>query len=104
MESRRTVRSGKCDRIRDRRCGAMPQFMDVHHGMEGITADQLNQAHQADLDIEKDEGVHFEKAWADPESGTVYCLSEAPSAEAVQRIHERAGHKADEIHPVPLAV
>ncbi|GAA3864124.1 SCO4226 family nickel-binding protein [Streptomyces lacrimifluminis] len=82
----------------------MPQFMDVHHGMEGITADQLNQAHQADLDIEKDEGVHFEKAWADPASGTVYCLSEAPSAEAVQRIHERAGHKADEIHPVPLTV
>ncbi|MGE6732117.1 nickel-binding protein, partial [Streptomyces sp. NPDC059900] len=34
----------------------------------------------------------------------VYCLSEAPSAEAVQRIHERAGHPADEVHPVPLAV
>ena len=53
-------------------------------------------------EIEKEEGVHFEKAWADPESGTVYCLSEAPSAEAVQRIHERAGHRADEVHPVPL--
>ncbi|MYU65760.1 nickel-binding protein, partial [Streptomyces sp. SID69] len=48
--------------------------------------------------------VHFEMAWADPESGHVYCLSEAPSAEAVQRIHERAGHKADEVHPVPLTV
>ncbi len=82
----------------------MPQFMDVHRGMEGITADQLNEAHQADLAIEKDEGVHFEKAWADPGSGVVYCLSEAPSAEAVQRIHERAGHPADEVHPVPLTV
>lgn len=56
----------------------MTRFMDVHHGMEGITADQLREAHQADLAIEKDENVHFERAWADPESGTVYCLSEAP--------------------------
>ncbi|AVH57993.1 MULTISPECIES: SCO4226 family nickel-binding protein [Streptomyces] len=82
----------------------MTKFMDVHHGMTGITAEQLRQAHQADLAIEKEEGVHFERAWADPASGTVYCLSEAPSAEAVQRIHTRTGHTADEIHPVPLTV
>ncbi|GGT36210.1 SCO4226 family nickel-binding protein [Streptomyces purpureus] len=82
----------------------MGTYMDVHRGMVGITAEQLNEAHQADLAIEKDEGVHFRHAWADPKSGTVYCLSDAPSAEAVQRIHERTGHAADEIHPVPLAV
>lgn len=82
----------------------MSRFMDVHHGMQGITADQLKQAHQADLAIEKEEGVHFERAWADPESGIVYCLSEGPSADAVLRIHERAGHKADEIHEVPLTI
>ncbi|MGE6730362.1 nickel-binding protein, partial [Streptomyces sp. NPDC059900] len=51
----------------------MSRFMDVHHGMKDITAEQLKQAHQADLAIEKEEGVHFEKAWADPQSGTVYC-------------------------------
>jgi hypothetical protein len=82
----------------------MPEFMDVHHNMKGITEDQLREAHQADLAIEQDERVHFKQAWADPESGVVYCLSEAPSAEAVQRIHERAGHKADEVHAVPLTV
>jgi hypothetical protein len=82
----------------------MPQFIDVHRGMKGITADQLQQAHNADLAVEKEEGVHFEHAWADPESGTVYCLSQAPSAEAVSRVHERAGHKPDEIHAVPLSV
>ncbi|MET8825792.1 SCO4226 family nickel-binding protein [Streptomyces sp. NPDC004610] len=82
----------------------MAQYMDVHHGMNGITADQLHQAHQADLAAEGAEGVHFQRAWADPESGTVYCLSEAPSAEAVQRVHERAGHRADEVHEVPLSV
>ncbi|MGW7406977.1 SCO4226 family nickel-binding protein [Streptomyces sp. NPDC054833] len=82
----------------------MTQFMDIHHGWKGITAEQLQQAHDADQAIEKDEGVHFERAWADPESGTVYCLSEAPSPEAIQRIHERTGHRADEIHPVPLSI
>ncbi len=40
----------------------------------------------------------------DPVSGDVFCLSEAPSADAVQRVHERAGHAADEVHPVPLMV
>ncbi|MFD5736556.1 SCO4226 family nickel-binding protein [Streptomyces sioyaensis] len=82
----------------------MPKFMDIHRGMEGLTADQLKAAHQADLAIEAQEGVHFEHAWADPDSGDVFCLSEAPSAGAVQRVHERAGHKADEVHPVPLSV
>ncbi|MDT0463530.1 MULTISPECIES: SCO4226 family nickel-binding protein [Streptomyces] len=82
----------------------MTQFMDVHHDMQGITDEQLKRVHRADLAVEKEEGVHFERAWADPESGTVYCLSEAPSAEAVRRVHERAGHAPDEIHAVPLSI
>jgi hypothetical protein len=82
----------------------MPQFMDVHHGMVGITAEGLKEAHDADLAIQGEERVDFKQAWADPATGVVYCLSEAPSAEAVQRIHERAGHPADEIHAVPLQV
>ncbi|MGW0121574.1 SCO4226 family nickel-binding protein [Streptomyces sp. NPDC003327] len=82
----------------------MATYMDVHHGMTGITEEQLREAHRADLAIEKDEGVHFERAWADPASGTVYCLSTGPSADAVQRIHARTGHRADEIHEVSLSV
>ncbi|HEY8827784.1 MAG TPA: SCO4226 family nickel-binding protein [Jatrophihabitantaceae bacterium] len=84
--------------------GIMPEFMDVHRGMTGLTADDLTAAHDADLAIQGEEDVVFKQAWADPESGVIYCLSEAPSAEAVQRIHERAGHPADEIHAVPLVV
>lgn len=80
----------------------MAKFMDVHRGMAGLTAEQLEQAHAADLAIEGEEGVHFEHAWADPASGTVYCLSDAPDAGAVQRVHERAGHRANEIHRVTL--
>jgi len=82
----------------------VPQFMDVHHHMVGITADQLKEAHNADLAIQGEEGVVFKQAWADPDSGLVYCLSEGPSEDAIRRIHERAGHPADEVHAVPLEV
>jgi Protein of unknown function (DUF4242) len=51
----------------------MPEFMDVHKGMVGITAEALLEAHNADLAIQGEEGVDFKQAWADPESGVVYC-------------------------------
>lgn len=80
----------------------MPQFVDVHTSMTGVTTEQLAAAHQADLDIQGDEGVDFKQAWADPTTGHVFCLSEAPNAEALQRIHQRAGHPADEVHEVTV--
>lgn len=80
----------------------MAQFMDVHTSMVGVTAEQLMAAHQADLDLQGEEGVDFQDAWADPRTGHVFCLSEAPSAEAVQRVHERAGHLADEVHEITV--
>ena len=64
----------------------MPEFMDVHTSMKGVTSEGLLEAHNADLAIQDDEGVNFKHAWADPESGMVFCLSEGPNAEAVQRI------------------
>ena len=82
----------------------MPQFMDVHRSMKGVTAQALKDAHQADLDIQDEEKVNFKQAWADPESGMVFCLSEAPNAEAVKKIHERTGHPADDVYPITLEV
>jgi len=82
----------------------MAEFMDVHHHMKGISAEDLKAAHEADLASQGEEGVVFKKAWADPESGKVFCLSEGPSAEAVMRVHERTGHPADEIHQITLVV
>jgi hypothetical protein len=34
----------------------------------------------------------------------VWCIAEAPSADAVRRIHERAGHAPDDVFPVPVEV
>ena len=45
----------------------MPKFMDVHHGMFGITPEALQEAHQADLDIQGEENVDFQRAWGDPD-------------------------------------
>ena len=82
----------------------MPKFMDVHKGFVGATAEQLQEAHKKDLEIEAEEGVHFERAWLDPVSGAVFCLSTAPNAEAVKKVHERAGHAPDEVHEVTIEV
>ena len=82
----------------------MPSFMDVHSDMKGITNEQLREAHQKDLDVEKEHGVHFVKAWADPASGKVFCLAEGPDKESVMRVHERAGHPTSEIYPLGLTV
>jgi hypothetical protein len=83
---------------------AMATFMDVHSGFVGVTAEQLRAAHEADLAIEGEEGVHFERAWLDPVSGKVFCLSTGPNREAVMRVHERAGHATDEVYEVPIEV
>ena len=82
----------------------MPKFMDVHSGFVGVTADQLEEAHGRDLAIEGDEGVHFERAWLDPEQGKVFCLSTGPSREAVMRVHERAGHPTGEVYELSVEV
>jgi hypothetical protein len=82
----------------------MSRFIDVHSGMTGIDQKKLEEAHRKDTELEKSEGVHFLHAWADPTTGKVFCLSEGPNKEAIRRVHQKAGHTADEIYEVPLEV
>ena len=82
----------------------MPTFMDVHEGFVGASAEDFQKAHEADLAIEGEESVHYEKAWLDPESGKAFCLVTGPSREAVMRVHERAGHPTNEVYEVPIQV
>src|SRR6478609_3748682 len=96
--------AGQASTVRPEGEHDMAKFMDVHTGFVGVTADQLKAAHDADLAIEMDEGVHFERAWLDPESGKAFCLSSGPSKEAVQRIHERAGHPTVEVYELTVEV
>jgi len=82
----------------------MATFMDVHSGFVGVTEAQLKEAHERDLAEEGAEGVHFERAWLDPESGKVFCLSTGPSKESVRRVHDRAGHPTSEIYEVSIDI
>jgi hypothetical protein len=82
----------------------MAKFMDVHSGFVGVTEDQLRSAHERDLAVEAAEGVHFERAWLDPDSGKAFCLSSGPSKEAVLRVHDKAGHPTTEIYELPVEI
>ena len=46
----------------------------------------------------------FERAWLDPKSGKVFCLSTGPNKEAVMRVHEKAGHGTSEVYELPVEV
>jgi hypothetical protein len=82
----------------------VPRYMDVHEGFVGVTKEQFEAAHEADLAIQAEEGVSFDQAWLDPESGKAFCLATGPSRDAVIRIHERAGHPASETYELPIEV
>jgi hypothetical protein len=82
----------------------MARFMDVHEGFVGVTREQFEAAHQADLDIQSEEGVTFDQAWLDPVSGRAFCLISAPSKAAAMRIHERAGHPTNELYELAISV
>ena len=82
----------------------MPMFMDVHSGFIGVTEQQLKEAHERDLAVEADEGVHFERAWLDPERGKVFCLATGPNRDAVMRVHQLAGHPTPEVYELRVEV
>jgi hypothetical protein len=82
----------------------MPKFIDIHTGMKGVTKQQLQSEHKKDAEFQNAEGVKFLKAWADPQTGKVFCLSEGPNKDAVLRVHKKAGHATEEIYEVPIEV
>jgi hypothetical protein len=79
----------------------MPLYMDVHHHLEDITPDWVAAAHARDLAVQDKYGVKYLKYWYDEVTGRAFCLSLAPSKEAVFAVHlEAHGFAADEIFEV----
>lgn len=79
----------------------MPLYMDVHRNMKGVTVAQVAEAHAKDLEVQGKHGVDYRSYWVDEEKGMIFCLVEAPSAEAASRVHKEAhGLVADETHEV----
>lgn len=65
----------------------MPIYMD-RHNVEGITAEQLEEAHAMDLALQNKYQIRFLSIWFDGEQGLSFCLAEAPDGESVQHIHQ----------------
>jgi uncharacterized protein VirK/YbjX len=79
----------------------MSLFMDVHTLDGTIAIDDVAQAHQADLQTQGKHDVDYKHYWVDEKNGKIFCLVEAPSAEAAAAVHREAhGLVADEIYPV----
>ena len=72
----------------------MPLFMDVHSIEGGVSAADVAAAHAADLATQGRHGVNYLRYWIDEDAGKVFCLVDAPGAEAAN------GLVADEIYPV----
>lgn len=78
----------------------MPLFMDVHT-VDQVDPDALASAHERDLEIQERHGVDYRRYWFSEEQGRVFCLVEAPTADAAEAVHREAhGLLADEIVPV----
>lgn len=83
----------------------MPLFLDVHEHVEGLTAEAVAQAHQADLKTQEKYDVKYLRYWFDEGSGKVFCLVEAPTKEAAIAVHREAhGLVADQLTEVKEGV
>ena len=80
----------------------MPLFMDVHEQLpDGATATDVAGAHKADLETQDKYGVSYKQYWVDEANRKVFCLVEAPSADAAITVHREAhGLVADKIYAV----
>ena len=83
----------------------MPLFMDVHSLGDGVTMDDVAKAHQADLATQDPHGVNYLRYWVDEGKGQIFCLVEAPDAEAANTVHREAhGLVADALYQVQEGV
>jgi hypothetical protein len=83
----------------------MPLYMDVHTIDGGVSAGDVEKAHLADLAEQGKHDVRYLRYWVDEANGKVFCLVEAPSAEAATTVHRDAhGLVADDVFQVQEGV
>jgi hypothetical protein len=79
----------------------MPLYMDVHTISGGVGMDDVAKAHIADLQTQGRHDVSYLRYWVDERHGKIFCLVEAPSADAANDVHREAhGLVAGEIYQV----
>jgi len=79
----------------------MPLFMDIHTVAGGVAVDDVAKAHIADLQTQGKYDVRYLRYWVNEKEGKVFCLVEAPSAEAASDVHREAhGLVAEHVYQV----
>jgi Protein of unknown function (DUF4242) len=79
--------------------------MDIHNVEGGVAMGDVEKAHAADLDTQDGHGVKYLRYWVDEGAGRIFCLVEAPDADAAHAVHREArGLVADEIFQVSEGV
>ena len=74
----------------------MPKFIDVHD-MKPFTAEQLKEIQNAPAD---EFGVTHHDILFSENENRIYCVLDAPNAEAIHKHHEKAGIKCEWVHEV----
>jgi hypothetical protein len=81
-----------------------PRAEDPRRG-GAVGRTDVERAHAADLNTQERYGVSCLRYWVDEADGKIFCLVEAPDAQAAASVHREAhGLVADEIFPVAEGV
>lgn len=79
----------------------MALYMDVHSLDGSVAMADVAAAHAADLATQDAHDVHYLRYWVNEDAGKIFCLVDAPDAEAANTVHREAhGLVADEIYLV----
>jgi class 3 adenylate cyclase len=69
--------------------GFVPMYID-RHDVPGVSPQELADAHVLDVAAQDKHGVRYHTYWFDPENGSVFCLAEGPTRQAVEAVHQDA--------------
>lgn len=67
----------------------MPTYMDIHD-LPGVKPEDVARAHLEDMKVQSKHGVVYHRYWVNQSKGKVYCLCDAPNAEAADAVHREA--------------
>jgi len=64
--------------------------MDIHEVPGGVSAEAVAKAHTEDVKVQQKYGVNYLKYWVNESQGKIFCLVDAPNAEAASCVHREA--------------
>jgi class 3 adenylate cyclase len=64
-------------------------YMD-RHDAPGVTPEELADLHMRDVEVQARHHVRYHTYWFDPSNGSVFCLAEGPTKEALVAAHQEA--------------